>query len=77
MISAPGTAVDSRMDSAVLTGYSWTGFTGAGVHLWLGISSVSSVRLALSFLFLTQRINRGKPPSQQTMELGFFLGTES
>ena len=38
---------------------------------------VSSVRLAFSFLFLTQRINHGKPPSQQTMELGFFLGTKS
>ena len=38
MIGAPGTAVDSRMDSAVLTGSSWTGVTGAGVHPWLGIS---------------------------------------
>lgn len=55
----------------------WAGFTGAGVCPWWGISSVSSVRLALSFLFLTQRIKHGKPLSQQTMELGFFFGTES
>lgn len=29
-----------------------------------------------SLLFLTQRIKHGKPLSQQTMELGFFFGTE-
>ena len=78
MISTPDMEVDLRMDfllfSLVLP---WTGFTGAGVHPWLGINPVSSVWLTLSFLFLTQRINCGKPPSQQTKELGFFFGTKS